>query len=52
MITLSGCSKKTKLGVRGRMLYCSTICPTASPYMEKYGPTALNGPGGQLESQG
>ena len=52
MITSNGSSEKTKLGARGRRLYCSTICPTASPYMEKSGPTALNGPGGQLESKG
>ena len=36
MITSSGSSEKTKLGARGRRLYCSTICHTASPYMEKY----------------
>ena len=52
VITSSGSSEKTKLGARGRRLYCSTICPTASPYTEKSGPTAPNGPGGQLESQG
>ena len=52
MIASSGSSEKTKLGVRGRgRLYCGTICPTASPYTEKSGPTALNGPGGQLESR-
>ena len=52
MITSSGSSEKMKLGARGRRLYCSTICPTASLYTEKSGPTAPNGPGGQLESQG
>ena len=51
MITSSGSSGKTKLGTRGRRLYCSTICPIASPYTEKYGLTALNGPEVQLESQ-
>ena len=49
VITSSGSSEKTKLGARGRRLYCSTICPTAFLYTEKSGPTALNG---QLESQG